>query len=55
VHFCVGAALSRLEAQVAFTGLLRRFPRLRLAPEAPVRWKPNITFRGLESLPLELR
>jgi cytochrome P450 len=55
VHFCVGAALSRLEAQIAFTALLRRFPRLRLAPGASIRWKPNITFRGLESLPLELR
>ena len=55
VHFCVGAALTRLEAQIALTMLLRRFPRLRLACGAEIRWKPNITFRGLESLPLELR
>jgi hypothetical protein len=55
VHFCVGAALARLEAQIAFPAVLRRFPRLRLARGARIRWKPNITFRGLESLPLELR
>jgi cytochrome P450 len=55
VHFCVGAALTRLETQIAVTALLRRFPRLRLAPGPQIRWKPNITFRGLEALPLELR
>jgi cytochrome P450 len=55
IHFCVGAALTRLEAPIALNRLLRRFPRLRLAPNAQIRWKSNITFRGLESLPLELR
>jgi cytochrome P450 len=53
IHFCVGAALSRIEAPIALNALLRRFPRLRLS-DVPVRWKPNITFRGLESLELEL-
>ena len=55
IHFCVGAALTRLEAPIALSGFLRRFPRCRLASGAQVRWKHNITFRGLESLPLELR
>jgi cytochrome P450 len=55
IHFCVGAALTRLEAPIVINGLLRRFPRLRLASDASFRWKPNITFRGLESLPVQLR
>ena len=53
VHFCVGAALTRIEAPIAMNELLARFPRLRLAGDA-VRWKPNIVFRGLEELPLVL-
>jgi cytochrome P450 len=55
VHFCVGAALTRLEAQIALPALLRRFPRLRLARGRQMPWKPNITFRGLETLLVELR
>lgn len=50
IHFCVGAALSRLEAPIALLALLERFPRLRLADGYEARWRPNITFRGLESL-----
>ena len=55
IHFCVGAALTRLEAPIALNALLRRFPLLRLASGADIRWKSNITFRGLEALPLEVR
>jgi cytochrome P450 len=52
IHFCVGAALSRLEAPIALLALLERFPRLRPADDYVARWRPNITFRGLESLEL---
>ncbi|MFI0421560.1 cytochrome P450 [Spongiactinospora sp. 9N601] len=31
LHYCLGAALARQEGEVAFAGLLRRFPRLALA------------------------
>jgi cytochrome P450 len=50
VHYCLGASLARLEAQVAIGTLIRRFPDLELAGD-PV---PNgrITLRGLDSLPL---
>ena len=48
VHFCLGAALSRREAQLALPALLDRFPDLRLAGE-PV-WRPTAVLRGLESL-----
>lgn len=53
IHYCVGAALSRLEAPVALGALLRRYRRLDLAA-GPVRWKPNIAFRGLEALRVRL-
>jgi cytochrome P450 len=45
IHYCVGAALSRLEAPIALNALLARYPRLALA-DGPVRWMPNIAFRG---------
>ena len=51
-HFCFGAPLARLEGQVAFETLLRRLPELRLADDAAVAYTPNITFRGLQSLPV---
>jgi hypothetical protein len=52
-HFCFGAPLARLEGQVAFDSLLRRFPHLRLADE-PLVWRENLGLRGLERLPLTL-
>jgi cytochrome P450 len=54
IHFCVGAALSRLEAPIAIRALLDRFPNARLADDFRERWHHNITFRGLESLELSL-
>jgi pimeloyl-[acyl-carrier protein] synthase len=50
IHHCLGAALARLEGQVALAALLARFPRLELAGQ-PVR-RPTFTLRGLESLPV---
>lgn len=49
-HFCLGAALARLEAQIAFNTLLRRLPRLQLATES-VTWRPGFPLRGLQALP----
>ena len=55
IHYCVGAALSRLEAPIAFNELLRRYPRIALASdEDPPRWKQNLAFHGLEALPVRL-
>jgi cytochrome P450 PksS len=49
LHFCLGAPLARLEGQLTFDILLRRFPGLALTSAEP-RWKPMIFLRGLESL-----
>jgi len=50
IHYCVGAPLARMEAQVALTTLLQRLPGLRMR-EAPA-WRPSLIFRGLRNLPL---
>jgi cytochrome P450 len=50
VHYCLGAPLARLEAQLAIPALLRRFPRFRLAQEQPLEWRAIPGFRGLASL-----
>lgn len=50
IHHCLGAALARMEAQIALTGLLGRFARIELAG-TPTR-RPTFTLRGLETLPV---
>jgi len=49
-HFCVGAALARLEGAVAFPRLLRRFPKISAAGE-PTR-RDTLILRGFETLPV---
>lgn len=51
-HYCLGAPLARLEAQIALPALLRRFPGLRLAG-SPAR-RPRMNLRGWSSLPVTL-
>jgi pimeloyl-[acyl-carrier protein] synthase len=50
-HYCFGAPLARIEAQIAFDTILRRLNNLALAPE-PLVWRRNAGFRGLEALPV---
>lgn len=53
VHYCLGASLAKLEASVAITTLVRRFPELELAGEPG--WRDRLTIRGVDHLPLRLR
>ncbi|WP_412739549.1 cytochrome P450 family protein [Krasilnikovia sp. MM14-A1259] len=53
IHYCLGAPLARLEAQVAFGKLLERFPGMRLAvPAEELTWRPGVLMRGLHDLPV---
>jgi cytochrome P450 len=55
VHYCLGAPLARMEAEVALGALLARFPGLSLAvPREALRWRPVSLMNGLESLPVRL-
>jgi len=51
-HFCFGAPLARMEAQIAFVTLLKKLPRIRLATAA-LKWRGNTGLRGLVALPIE--
>jgi pimeloyl-[acyl-carrier protein] synthase len=50
-HFCFGAPLARLEAEISFTSLLHRLPEIQLVDQ-PLVWRDNLGLRGLKSLPL---
>lgn len=54
-HHCMGLHLARMEAEVAFHALFRRFPGLSLVkPSASLAWRPMNIVRGLEALPVRL-
>ena len=53
VHFCLGAALARLEGRVALEELLARFPEWEV-DRAGAKLSPTSTVRGWETLPLVL-
>jgi cytochrome P450 len=50
LHYCLGANLGKLEAQIAVAELARRYPRLQLAPDQLFTFHPNISFRGPQVL-----
>lgn len=55
IHFCLGAPLARMEAQIALESLIHRFPELRLAePVSQLHWGhgDGLVLRGLSTLPV---
>ncbi len=50
IHFCLGNALARMEADCLLTALLERLPGLRIS--APPLWEPRVAFRRLITLPV---
>ncbi len=52
IHHCLGAALARMEGEVAITRLVRRFPDLALAAEPT--YNARIILRGRETFPVSL-
>jgi cytochrome P450 len=53
IHHCIGAALARMEGEIAFNALLARFSTIELEVEEPP-WRPGFTLRGLLELPVQL-
>ena len=51
IHFCLGAQLARIEAEIAISTLLRRLPDLRLDDAVNPEWRPTFVLRGLKRLP----
>jgi cytochrome P450 len=50
IHYCLGATLGKLEAQLALEALANRFPRLRLMEGQAFSFHANISFRGPQAL-----
>ena len=53
-HFCVGAALARLEGKVALTETLRRFPTWEIDTSG-LEWVHTSTVRGYSKVPMSVR
>ena len=54
IHYCLGAPLARLEAQIALGRLLERFDRITLDNTATLHYRPSTLMRGLTALPVRL-
>ena len=53
VHYCLGAPLARMEAELAVQTIVTRFPDLRLATD-DVEWLDNFNVRGHKALPVAI-
>jgi cytochrome P450 len=51
IHFCLGAQLARIEAEIAIATLLRRLPNLKIDDVVNPEWRPTFVLRGLKALP----
>ena len=56
LHYCLGAALARVQGQIAIRHLIERYPHLKLKPlnESALHWRESITLRGLTNLSINL-
>ncbi|MDA2970535.1 MAG: cytochrome P450, partial [Actinomycetota bacterium] len=51
IHYCLGASLARLEAEIAVGSLVARFPSMKSVGE--ITWRDRLTIRGVDRLELE--
>lgn len=56
LHYCLGAPLARLEADLALSAVLREFGTIKkVTDRADLQWNPTMLSRGLKSLPVIVR
>jgi cytochrome P450 len=53
IHFCLGAALARLEGRIALEEVLKRFPEWTV-DMTQAKLSPTSTVRGWETLPVSV-
>ena len=53
IHYCLGAALARLEGRIALDEVLQRFPEWEVDWDS-AKLSPTSTVRGWETLPVSL-
>ena len=53
IHFCIGAALGRLEIKITLERLAQRLPGLQITPGQAIEYVPTISFRGPKRLLVE--
>jgi cytochrome P450 len=51
IHFCLGAQLARIEAEIAIATLLRRLPDIKADDVENPKWRPTFVLRGLKEFP----
>lgn len=51
IHFCLAAALARLEGEIVLRTLLDRFPTMRLST-TNLEWEKNMRLRALQAVPV---
>ncbi|MBE8970982.1 cytochrome P450, partial [Nostocales cyanobacterium LEGE 12452] len=52
IHYCLGAGLARIQAQIAINTLIQQLPNLKLASNQ-LEWRKNAVLRGLKALPVK--
>ena len=51
IHYCLGAILTRIEAEIAITALVQQLPDLKLSQDK-LEWRNKVAFRSLKALPV---
>lgn len=54
IHYCLGAVLTRIEAEIAINTLVQELPDLKLSPDK-LEWRNKVAFRSLKALPITFK